>query len=75
MACCTDREDAVSMALTAVSSLLAKYRVAPSEIGRIEVGTESAVDCSKPIASHVAALLQVGGRHLFVHDGAPHTRT
>ncbi|KAI0339592.1 hydroxymethylglutaryl-CoA synthase [Trametopsis cervina] len=47
MACCDDREDINSFLLTAVHNLLEKYNVDPKSIGRIDVGTETAVDLSK----------------------------
>jgi 3-hydroxy-3-methylglutaryl-CoA-synthase len=71
MACCTDREDSVSMALTVASRLLSKFKVDPSEIGRIEVGTESAVDGSKSIATELMVLLERSG-NTTVH-GADNT--
>ncbi|PSR77886.1 hypothetical protein PHLCEN_2v7666 [Hermanssonia centrifuga] len=47
MACCDDREDINSFLLTAVANLLEKYDIDPKSIGRIDVGTETAVDLSK----------------------------
>jgi len=47
MAICGDCEDVNSLALTVVQSLLDKYEIDPSEIGRLEVGTETLVDKSK----------------------------
>ncbi|KZT69322.1 hydroxymethylglutaryl-CoA synthase [Daedalea quercina L-15889] len=47
MACCDDREDINSFALTAVVNLLEKYNVDPLSIGRIDVGTETIIDKSK----------------------------
>ncbi|KAK7046364.1 3-hydroxy-3-methylglutaryl coenzyme A synthase [Favolaschia claudopus] len=49
MAFADDREDTASFALNAVSSLLTKYTIDPSTIGRIDVGTESLLDKSKSI--------------------------
>ena len=34
---CTDREDAVSQALTVVSRLMGKHQISPHRIGRLEV--------------------------------------
>lgn len=48
MAFTGDREDINSIALTVVHSLLEKYQIAPSEIGRLEVREES-------VSSHVLA--------------------
>eukprot|EP00980_Cylindrotheca_fusiformis_P001533 scaffold350_cov133-Cylindrotheca_fusiformis.AAC.4 len=44
---CGDAEDINSLALTVVHSLLEKYEIDPSEVGRLEVGTETLVDKSK----------------------------
>lgn len=38
MAFCSDREDAVSQALTAAAALMDKYGVGPWEIGHLQVG-------------------------------------
>jgi len=57
----TLREDAVSMALTACARLLERHGVDGSEIGRVEVGSESGADRSKPIRSFVAGLLRSRG--------------
>ncbi|KAL4431198.1 hypothetical protein ABPG75_006454 [Micractinium tetrahymenae] len=56
-----DREDAVSMALTALRRLLDKHGVSPLEVGRLEVGTESAVDSSKSIKTYLMALFDEAG--------------
>uniref|UniRef100_A0A7S3QWX6 Hydroxymethylglutaryl-CoA synthase n=1 Tax=Dunaliella tertiolecta TaxID=3047 RepID=A0A7S3QWX6_DUNTE len=60
---CTDREDAVSMALTATHKLLEAYSLQPSQIGRLEVGSESGPDRSKSIKSHLMKLIAAGGNH------------
>jgi len=57
---CGDQEDTVSMALSVVSSLLAKYGLEPGEIGRVDVGTESDLDAAKPIKSFLMELLGAG---------------
>jgi hypothetical protein len=56
----SEHEDVVSMALSACSQLLEKHNVDPRSIGRLEVGTESAVDRSKSIKTY---LMQVGTSH------------
>jgi 3-hydroxy-3-methylglutaryl-CoA-synthase/farnesyl-diphosphate farnesyltransferase/isopentenyl-diphosphate delta-isomerase type 1 len=56
MAVCHDLEDATSMALTVVKSLLRKYNIDPCRIGRIEVGTESLSDYSKSIKTSLMNL-------------------
>ncbi|KAJ5994079.1 hypothetical protein N7451_009803 [Penicillium sp. IBT 35674x] len=60
MSFCDDREDLYSMALTAVSSLLERYKVDPSTIGRLEVGTETLLDKSKSCKS---VLMQLFGEN------------
>ncbi|CAI7653810.1 unnamed protein product [Penicillium crustosum] len=60
MGFCDDREDLYSMALTAVSSLLEKYKIDPNTIGRLEVGTETLVDKSKSCKS---VLMQLFGEN------------
>lgn len=50
-------EDASSMAANAVLSLIQKNKLKPEDIGRIYVGSESATDGAKPIASYVVAML------------------
>jgi hydroxymethylglutaryl-CoA synthase len=42
-----DAEDINSLCLTVVHALFEKYRIDPSEVGRLEVGTETLVDKSK----------------------------
>ncbi|GLI68020.1 hypothetical protein VaNZ11_012321, partial [Volvox africanus] len=56
MSFCNDREDVVSMALTVTHSLMEKYGVRPEEVGHVQVGTESGVDRSKSIKSHLMKL-------------------
>lgn len=50
-------QDSVCFAGNALLSLLEKENLSPSEISRIYVGTESAVDSSKPIATFLLPLL------------------
>ncbi|WWC60710.1 hydroxymethylglutaryl-CoA synthase [Kwoniella dejecticola CBS 10117] len=47
MAFTDDKEDINSVALTVVSSLLTKYNIDPTSIGRLDVGTETLIDKSK----------------------------
>ena len=56
-----DREDVVSLALTALRRLLDRHGVSPLEVGRLEVGTESSVDSSKSIKSHLMTVLEEAG--------------
>ncbi|OQE14145.1 hypothetical protein PENFLA_c040G01985 [Penicillium flavigenum] len=60
MSFCDDREDLYSMALTVVSSLLEKYHIDPTSIGRLEVGTETLLDKSKSCKS---VLMQLFGNN------------
>ena len=60
MAFCGLREDITSLMLTAVSELLDRYGLSPSDIGRLEVGTETLVDKSK---SGKTALMGLFGRN------------
>ncbi|KAH9852620.1 hydroxymethylglutaryl-CoA synthase [Lenzites betulinus] len=53
MACCDDREDINSFALTAVINLIEKYEIDPKSIGRIDVGTETIIDKSKSTKTHL----------------------
>ncbi|KAI0629323.1 hydroxymethylglutaryl-CoA synthase [Trametes polyzona] len=53
MACCDDREDINSFALTAVTNLIEKYNIDPKSIGRIDVGTETIIDKSKSTKTHL----------------------
>ncbi|MGE5253424.1 MAG: hydroxymethylglutaryl-CoA synthase [Planctomycetaceae bacterium] len=55
-------EDGVTMAANAASQLLEKTGTAPHEIGQLVVSTESGVDHSKPVASFVQGLLNIGER-------------
>tara|TARA_B100001758_G_C18408584_1_gene613986 strand:+ start:891 stop:2252 length:1362 start_codon:yes stop_codon:yes gene_type:complete len=56
MAVCDIDEDIQSMALTTTQQLLNKFNIKPSEIGRLEVGTESQIDKSKSVKSTVMSL-------------------
>jgi hydroxymethylglutaryl-CoA synthase len=49
MACVDDTEDIHSICLTVVRSLMDKYAIDPSQVGRLEVGTETIVDKSKSV--------------------------
>lgn len=60
MAFCTEVEDVISMSLTAVSSLLEKYKIDPKQIGRLEVGSETVIDKSKSIKTF---LMQIFEKH------------
>ncbi|KAI5475761.1 hypothetical protein MNV49_000890 [Pseudohyphozyma bogoriensis] len=49
MAFCDDREDINSFLLSVTASLMKKYDIPPSSIGRIDVGTETLIDKSKSV--------------------------
>lgn len=51
-------QDAITFAANAVYKLIQQENLNPKDIARIYVGTESAVDSSKPIASYITALLE-----------------
>lgn len=51
-----DREDIYSMCLTVCSKLLKNYKINPSSIGRLEVGTETLLDKSKSVKSVLTQL-------------------
>ena len=63
-----DKEDAVSMALTAARDLL--RHVDPCAIGCLRVGTESLVDTSKSMKTHLMALLAEHGNEYV--EGTTH---
>jgi hydroxymethylglutaryl-CoA synthase len=55
-------EDSVTMAANAAAQLLDKTGTNPQEIHQLVVSTESGVDHSKPVASFVQGLLNIGSR-------------
>ena len=57
----TNNQDTYSLALTTVSSLLRKYAIEPSSIGRLEVGTETLLDKSKSVKSVLMQLFEEAG--------------
>eukprot|EP01032_Pedospumella_encystans_P032406 gene32406-36585_t len=61
MAFTGDQEDINSVALTVVHNLLEKYSISPSEIGRLEIGTESLVDKSKSTKTVLMKLFEESG--------------
>jgi hydroxymethylglutaryl-CoA synthase len=63
MAFCGDREDIVSAFLSAASGLLRKYKIDPSQIGRLECGTETLIDKSKAVKTHLMNLFAASGNH------------
>ncbi|KAK9790528.1 hypothetical protein WJX73_000126 [Symbiochloris irregularis] len=61
MAVCAEWEDTASMSLTVVSALLRHYALTPSDIGRLEVGTETPLDRSKSIKTFLMPLFAASG--------------
>jgi hydroxymethylglutaryl-CoA synthase len=51
-------EDIVTMGANAAKRLLERKEIAPEEIGRIDVATESAFDNSKPVSTYIAGCLE-----------------
>lgn len=61
MGFCSDREDINSLCLTVVHRLLERYNIEPSEIGRLEVGTETIIDKSKSVKTVLMQLFEPHG--------------
>lgn len=61
MAFVSDREDIVSICLTAVQAFFEKYDISPNDIGRLEVGTETIIDKSKSVKSYLMELFAKSG--------------
>lgn len=57
----TDREDVASLALTAVDQLIRNAGVHYSDIGRLDVGTETVLDRSKSLKSRLMQLFVESG--------------
>ena len=62
MAVALPEEDTVTFAARAAREVLERTGTAPDEIGLLAVGTETAVDHSKPVASFVQGLVGIGPR-------------
>ena len=62
MAIIPNWEDAVTMGANAAQLLLERNNIDPDEIRQLVVSTESGVDHSKPVASFVQGLLNIGTR-------------
>lgn len=61
MAFCTDREDIYSVCLSAVSRFMREYHIPYSYIGRVEVASETILDHSKSIKTHLMTLFEESG--------------
>ena len=62
MAIIPNWEDAVTMGANAAMQLLERNNINPAEVRQLVVSTESGVDHSKPVASFVQGLLNIGTR-------------
>lgn len=51
-------EDAATMAAEAIYELITKNNIDPSSIGRVWLGTESALDMAKPTATYAVGMVQ-----------------
>ncbi|MEY4203084.1 MAG: hypothetical protein RL013_787 [Bacteroidota bacterium] len=58
MAFCDAHEDAATMAAEAIYELIERNNIDPRTIGRIYMGTESALDGSKPTATYATEMVQ-----------------
>eukprot|EP01028_Stygiella_incarcerata_P008487 TRINITY_DN36_c0_g1_i2.p1 TRINITY_DN36_c0_g1~~TRINITY_DN36_c0_g1_i2.p1 ORF type:complete len:492 (+),score=132.27 TRINITY_DN36_c0_g1_i2:121-1476(+) len=56
-------EDVVSISMTSVKNLLEKYNIDPKDIGRLEVGTETIIDKSKAVKTHLMELFTEHGNY------------
>lgn len=61
MGFCSDREDINSLCLTVVQRLMDRHHIKPSEIGRLEVGTETIIDKSKSVKTVLMQLFEPFG--------------
>ena len=60
-AACDEDEDVVSMALTAVRRLIERHGVRHADVGMLHVASESLLDRSKSIKSHLMSLFEPHG--------------
>eukprot|EP00475_Leptophrys_vorax_P000378 TRINITY_DN1021_c0_g1_i1.p2 TRINITY_DN1021_c0_g1~~TRINITY_DN1021_c0_g1_i1.p2 ORF type:complete len:480 (+),score=98.08 TRINITY_DN1021_c0_g1_i1:95-1441(+) len=63
MAFVDEREDIYSLSLNALTNLLEKYRIDPKSIGRLECASETILDHSKSIKTHLLPLFAKAGNH------------
>ncbi|KAF5274035.1 hypothetical protein FQR65_LT04433 [Abscondita terminalis] len=61
MGLCNDREDINSLCLTVVQNLIERFNLKYSDIGRIDVGTETIIDKSKSVKSVLMQLFEPHG--------------
>ena len=58
MAFCDLSEDIVSMSMTALEKLMKRYKIDATQIGRLEVGTETVIDKAKSVKSGLMQMLE-----------------
>ena len=58
MAICDAGEDAATMAAEAVIKLMENENIDPHSIGRLYMGTESALDAAKPTSTYVSEIVE-----------------
>lgn len=68
MAICDAHEDAATMAAEAIIELLERNNIDPRHIGRIYLGTESALDGAKPTATYAVEMAQQRLAERWGHD-------
>jgi hydroxymethylglutaryl-CoA synthase len=56
-----DNEDINSICLTVLDKLLTRNKISPLKVGRLEVGTETFIDKSKSIKTHLMELFRSSG--------------
>lgn len=61
MGFCSDREDVNSLCLTVVQRLMEENGIQYSQIGRLEVGTETIIDKSKSVKTVLMQLFEDSG--------------
>lgn len=57
MAVCDAHEDAATLAAEAIAELMERNKIDPRQIGRIYLGTESALDMAKPTGTYAVEML------------------
>lgn len=68
MAICDVHEDTATMAGNALHKLITQNNIDPKSINRIYLGTESALDSSKPTATYAVDMVeQLFGERVFTH--------
>lgn len=68
MSFCDQDEDVATMGAEAAWSLIERNDLQPAQIGRIYLGTESALDGAKPTATYILEMLEIKlGRGAFSH--------